>query len=271
MVFIIAEAGVNHNGDVLIAHKLIDAAKDAGADAVKFQTFDAEKLDPPGERRDMLSRCELSHDNFRTLKAHADAKEIEFMSSPFDVESLLFLVNDLQVRKIKIASGNLDNTPLLSSAARAHLPVILSTGMATIDEVREATHYFGFGTLTLLHCTSADPTALEDVNLLAMATLQEEFFMPVGLSDHSEHYEPAVSAVGMGASVIERHLTLDRGMDGPDHIASFNPGQFRSYVGKIRNAELCLGDGRKRPQPCEAPAMKIAAERKAWRELQCAS
>lgn len=266
MVMIIAEAGVNHNGKIELAHKLVDAAAAAGADAVKFQTFDAERLDPPGERREMLRKLQLSKESHFILKAHAEAKGIEFISTPFDVESLEFLVTDLQIRRIKIASGNLDNKLLLRAAGQTALPIILSTGMATIDQVCIATEFFGFGKLTLLHCISAYPAPLAEANLRVMQTMAAQLPLPVGLSDHSQSDVPAIMAVALGATVIEKHLTLDHKIVGPDQDTSIDPTEFRIWVFRIRDAQAAMGSDRKWPQHSEVPAMEIARERKTWRE-----
>lgn len=203
-VFIIAEAGINHNGDMAAAFKLIDAAQTAGADAVKFQTYDCELLEPPGERRELLRKCQLTHDQFRQLKDHADSVGIEFMSTPFDVGSLEFLVS-LGVKRLKISSGDLTNYELLEAANAAGLPAIVSTGMAEDDDIAAA-----LGILydaTLLHCVSAYPTPVEEANLGAMVDLTY-FGFPVGISDHSGRWHLPAYAVAAGASVIEVHIRL---------------------------------------------------------------
>ena len=248
-VLIIAEAGVNHNGDIVLAHKLIDAAKEAGADVVKFQTYDCEKLDPSGERREMLRKLQLTIDAHFVLKAHCDRIGIEFCSTPFDVESLHFLVK-LGVKRIKIASGQ---DWLLPHATKTGLPIIISNGM-------------GFGEIcggdvTTLHCTSGYPTPDNEVHLRAHPFGPD----PWGLSDHTEGSVAAIGAVALGASVIEKHLTLDRTMKGPDHKASIEPKTFKRMVTDIRRMEVMLGDGVKRVMPSEAPALAIAKERAAWR------
>jgi N,N'-diacetyllegionaminate synthase len=255
MVFVIAEAGVNHNGNINIAHKLIDAAKYAGANAVKFQTFSAEKLEPPGERRDMLKRLELTHEQHAELKAHADQRGIEFMSTPFDVESLSFLVG-LGVKRIKIASGQRGNHPLIKAAVDSGLPLIISLGMGSHAGVTQ--------NATWLHCVSAYPAPVEDTNLRAMQTLPA----PYGLSDHSQNIMLPSLAVAMGATVIERHITLDRNMAGPDHHMSTEPDQFKTMVDFIRWTEVALGDGIKRLMPSELATKQIIDERTAWRVSQ---
>ena len=270
MVFVIAEAGVNHNGNVELAHALIDAAADAGADAVKFQTFTAE-LDPPGPRREALRPLILPLDAYGPLKSHAQAIGLEFISSPFDVESLRFLVDEVGVNTIKIASGQHDNWPLLRAAKQSGLDVILSTGMTTLHEVRRALHRLQNVRVTL-HCVSAYPCPTEEANVQAIATMARYFGILVGYSDHTID-DPAIpgQAVALGATVIEKHLTLDRSMDGPDHRASLEPHEFTAMVVFIKNAMRARGNGIKEPRDCEANAMQIAMERKAWREKQQAA
>ena len=271
MVFVIAEVGVNHGGSSRTAHYLVEAAAKAGADACKFQTFDCEKLDPPGERREMLRKLQLTQSNHIALKYTAGDLGIEFMSTPFDVESLRFLVDDLGVKTLKIASGNLDNEPLLRAANMSGLRVIVSTGMATLDEVRDADLRLAGVSHCMLHCTSAYPTPIEDVNLRAMVTMRDNIGCEVGLSDHTEDIVVPIAAVALGATVIEKHLTLDRRMDGPDHLCSLEPDDFAEMVRGIRTVEKALGDGVKAPRDSEDPVMQIAMERKTWREKQCAA
>lgn len=268
----IAEAGVNHNGDLDTAMKLIDAAASAGADAVKFQTFDAATLDPPGERREMLERMQLTWVSHLALKQHADDLGIEFISTPFDEWALNFLVNDLGLKTLKIASGaSLKNKPLLQAARQTDCKLIISTGATTLSEVLDLWGILGRG--TFLHCVSAYPPPIEEMNLRAIVTMRDAL-VPlgggVGLSDHSEGFEAALAAVPLGATVIEKHLTLDRNMEGPDHEASLEEDEFNDMVAGIRMIEQMLGDGIKRPQPCEAQAVKIAAEREAWRRRRAA-
>ncbi len=271
MVKIIAEIGVNHGGNLDTAHELICQAAKAGASAVKFQTFECTKLDPPGERREMLRKLQLSHADHHDLKKQADDWDIEFISTSFDVDSLRFLVDDLKVKTLKIASGNLDNVPLLEAAALSGCHVILSTGMATTDDIfRGGNRIFagtGGSSLTLLHCTSAYPTPLEAVNLNAMVKMAEVFgACSVGLSDHTEGIAIALAAAALGAVVIEKHLTLDRTMPGPDHRVSLEPDQFAAMVRGIRDIEKAMGDGVKGPQKCEIEAAIVADERKNWRD-----
>ena len=278
--FIIAEAGINHNGDIEFAHKLIDAAYECGADACKFQTFDCEYLEPPGERREMLRALQLSFDDFARLKEYCGSR-IEFMSTPFHRPALWSLVNFGLVRRLKISSGHLRDKEILEEARLSGLPIILSTGMGTMDDIYSAVETLGFARpwdkeqpmtppglakngLTILHCTSAYPTPIEDVNLLAMDRIQAKFGCKVGLSDHTLSTVIPAAAVALGASVIEKHITLDRTMKGPDHAASLEPFDFKRMVVGIREVEKALGDGIKRPMPSEEKTMEIVKERMEW-------
>lgn len=260
-VFIIAEAGVNHNGSLKLAKKMIDAAKSSGADAVKFQTFKAEDLmAEKGARFKMLKKLELNQNGFKTLSDYCKKKNIMFLSTAFDSKSADFLYR-LGVPAFKIASGELTNTPLLLQIANYHKPIILSTGMATLKEVREAVkaiYSTGNKKLILLHCTSNYPTRHEDVNLKAMDTLKKEFNVAVGYSDHTEGIEVPIAAVTMGACVIEKHLTMDKGLPGPDHKVSLEPDEFKDMVNAIRNIEKIMGDGIKVPRQSELEIKKIA-------------
>lgn len=262
--FVIAEAGVNHDGDPQRARELIDAARDAGADAVKFQTWVTEDLVAPsaplaeyqaantqgdGGQYDMLKRLELSQESFRDLKSYADAHGMRFMSTPDDVKSCDFLC-DLGVPALKIGSAEVTNLGYLRHVGRKRLPIILSTGMATLDEVGAAVRTIvaeGNPGLILLHCVSAYPSDPADSNLRAMDTLAETFQCPVGFSDHTMTLDVSLAAVARGACVIERHLTLDRHLPGPDHKASLLPEELTALVRGIRNVEAALGDGVKRP------------------------
>jgi N,N'-diacetyllegionaminate synthase len=273
--FIIAEAGVNHNGDIGLAKKLIDAAHEAGADAVKFQTFkaeaivtaDAEKAEyqkvTTGSREtqiEMLKKLELKHEDFRELFTYARNKGIIFLSSPFDSDSV-DLLDRLGVTAFKIPSGEITNIPLLRHIAGKGKPVILSTGMSDIDEVKEAVKVLrknGAGEIVLLHCVSAYPARVEETNLRAMATLRRQFNLPVGLSDHTVGIHVPVAAVALGASVIEKHFTLDKKLPGPDHRASLEPGELKEMVAAIRDIEKALGDGIKRTTAEEADTKKAA-------------
>lgn len=260
--FIIAEAGVNHNGDLNIAKKLIDKAAEAGADAIKFQTFKAENLvtkeapkadyqrDTTGEGNqfEMLKKLELSEKDHIILKKYCEEKGILFLSTPFDFESVDIL-EKIDVPLYKVSSGDLTNLPLLKYIAKKQRPIILSTGMANLAEVEEAVYVIwreGNRDVILLHCTSNYPTAYEDVNLRAMITLKEAFKVPVGYSDHTTGIEVSIAAVALGASIIEKHFTLSRNMIGPDHKASSEPDEFKYMVDSIRNIEKAMGDGIKR-------------------------
>lgn len=260
--FIIAEAGVNHNGDINIAKKLIDAACEAGVDAVKFQTFKAENIvtqDVPkaeyqkettgqGSQFQMLKKLELSFQDHILLKEYCDRRKIMFLSTPFDFESI-DLLEKVGIKYYKVSSGDLTNIPLLEYIAKLQKPIILSTGMANLGEVEmavKAIKKYMDKNLYLLHCTSNYPTLYEDVNLKAMITLKNAFKLPVGYSDHTVGIEVPIAAVAMGAKIIEKHFTLDRHMDGPDHKASLEPDELRSMVDSIRNIESAFGDGVKR-------------------------
>ena len=267
--FIIAELGVNHDGLFSHAQLLVHAAHAAGADAVKVQTYSPELLDPPGPRRDMLKRLMLSREAHFELKEYAEKLGLEFLSTPFDVPSLRFLVDELKVKTLKIASGNLDNEPLLEAAAESGCRLIISTGgVGMRDILRVADKIRG---ACWLHCVSAYPVPRDRIGLLALSNMRRSFHYDapeheVGFSDHTTSLLIPALAVAMGATIIEKHLTLDRNADGPDHKASLEPEQFRIMVDNIREAELAMGDGVKRPQACEAAAMAVMAERKAWRE-----
>ncbi|MDE4542536.1 N-acetylneuraminate synthase [Thermoanaerobacterium sp. R66] len=274
-VFIIAEAGVNHNGDIENAKKLIYVAKESGADAVKFQTFKAEKViskfaqkaeyqkKTTGEsdtQLDMVKKLELSYKDFKELKKYCDEVEINFMSTPFDLDSIEFL-NELNIDVFKIPSGEITNLPYLIKIAQTNKPIIMSTGMSTLDEIEAAINILrqnGSGEVTLLHCTTEYPAPYKDVNLRAMKTLRERFKVNVGYSDHTKGIEIPIAAVAMGATVIEKHFTLDRNMEGPDHKASLEPDELKAMVQAIRNVESALGDGIKRPTESEIKNIEIA-------------
>jgi N,N'-diacetyllegionaminate synthase len=266
--FIIAEAGVNHNGDIALARQLIDAALEAGADAVKFQTWITEKIITPDaplaeyQRQNsaedasqyaMLKRLELSQEAFRELKAYADTRGILFLSTPDEEDSADFL-DSLNVPLFKIGSGEVTNLALIQHIARKGKPVILSTGMSNLREVEgavEAVEETQNGQLTLLHCVSNYPADPAECNLRAMHTLEAAFGYPVGFSDHTMGRDVAVAAVALGARIIEKHLTLDTALPGPDHSSSLDPAEFRAMVMAIRQVEAALGDGRKRPSASE--------------------
>ncbi|SIN78558.1 N-acetylneuraminate synthase [Sulfurivirga caldicuralii] len=279
-VFIIAEAGVNHNGDITLAHRLIDVAAQSGADAVKFQTFIPEKLVASatpqaayqarntGQQQsqlEMLRQLALPLEAFAELKAHCDEAGIEFMSTPFEEDSLEYLLS-IGMRRIKVPSGELLSTPFLRAIGQAGLPTILSTGMATLEEVRHAVETLlqaGLpkADLTILHCTSAYPTPPEAVNLRAMRTLADTFHVPVGLSDHTEGLNAAVAATALGASVLEKHFTLDKSLPGPDHRASLTPGELRALVDAVRETQCMLGSGEKMAMEAEANTRSVARRR----------
>lgn len=279
-VFIIAEAGVNHNGDLERARQLMHIARQAGADAVKFQTFRAEDLVTPdapaahyqtrnaGATRqfDMLKQLELPGSWHAQLKAYGDELGIEFFSTPFSEEAVDLVVRT-GVRRLKMPSGELTNKPLLEHAARTGLPIILSTGMGTLDEVQRAVSWIeharpagvpAAGSLTVLHCTSNYPASPEALNLRAIRTLAESLRLPVGYSDHSEGTAAALAAVALGACVIEKHITFDQNAPGPDHLASMLPADFERYVRAIRELEQMLGDGIKAPHASELNTLAVA-------------
>jgi N-acetylneuraminate synthase len=273
--FVIAEAGVNHNGDVALAQRLVDAAAEAGADAVKFQTFVADRLAAPaaamaayqraatgaeGSQVEMLRRLELSADAHRELAAHCRDRGILFLSTPFDEDSA-DLLESLGVPAFKLPSGELTNLPLLAHVARKGRTMLVSTGMATLEEVRAAVRAIraaGDPPLALLHCVSSYPADPADANLRAMRTLAEAFGVPIGYSDHTPGIEVALAAVALGACVLEKHLTLDRALPGPDHRASLEPAAWRELVVGIRRVEAARGDGRKVPPPRVAPVAAAA-------------
>jgi N-acetylneuraminate synthase len=294
-VKIIAEAGVNHNGDIALAYQLIDAAKKAGADAVKFQTFtatelvtkDAQQCDYQARNTQqietqlaMLQRLELSRSAHIELQQYCQKIGIEFLSSAFDPSSLRFLVDELNLKTLKIASGEITNAPFLLEYARTSCDLIISTGMSTLEEVQEALAVLAFGftstddqqpsmqafseafhsskgqrllkqKVTVLHCTTEYPAPMSDINLKAMDTLRDTFDLAVGYSDHSEGIEVSIAAVARDAQVIEKHFTLDKTMAGPDHKASLDPVELTTMVSAIRAVELALGDGVKKPFAAE--------------------
>lgn len=272
-VYIIAEAGVNHNGNIELAKRLIELAKEAGADAVKFQTFKAEEStsanadkavyqtlnDPVQESQlEMIKKLELPFEAFGILKDYCVKQNIDFISTPDGEESLTCLL-DLNVPMIKIGSTEMTNHPFLKKIGETGKPIILSTGMSTLGEVEKALGIIqetGNRNITLMHCTTDYPTAIEDVNLRAMLTLQNAFYVPVGYSDHTMGYEAAIAAVTLGAVCIEKHITLDRDLKGPDHKASMSPEEFNKYVAHIRNTEKLLGEGIKKPTGHEKEIMQ---------------
>ncbi|MDE6577294.1 MAG: N-acetylneuraminate synthase [Muribaculaceae bacterium] len=275
-VIIIAEAGVNHNGSVELACQLIDAAAAAGADYVKFQTFKAENLVTrtvgaaeyqkrnckADSQFDMLKKLELRFDQFTYLAAYCRERNIGFLSTPFDQESTLFLAS-LGMDFMKVPSGEITNLPYLRQIASTGIPPIISTGMSSLTDVEKALEVFlksGFkrDDIILLHCTTQYPTPFRDVNLKAMQTLREAFKTPVGYSDHTRGIEIPLAAVAMGAKVIEKHFTLDRDMEGPDHKASLNPEELSEMVTSVRHIEMALGNGIKEIAPSERENMTAA-------------
>jgi len=273
--FIVAEAGVNHNGRLEMARQLVDVAAQAGADAVKFQTFKAEKVispqapkaayqlqttDTSESQLDMVKRLELSFDAFRELYAYCQDKDILFMSTPFDEESADFLA-DLGVAVFKIPSGEITNLPFLAHVARKGRPMIVSTGMSYLGEVEAAVRIIeeaGNHDFVLLHCVSNYPADPADVNLRAMHTLAMAFGVPIGYSDHTPGVEVALAAVALGACVIEKHFTLDRSLPGPDHQASLEPAELTALVRGIRTVAAALGHRRKEPAASEANTAAVA-------------
>ena len=276
-VFIIAEAGVNHNGSLELAKKLIDVAVEAGADAVKFQTFKAENLVSKSAKKakyqientgsdesqyEMLKKLELKFDEFEELKKYCDKKGIMFLSTPFDFESIEFL-DKLGLEIFKIPSGEITNYPYLKEIGKLKKRVILSTGMANLCEIEEALSVLEkFGTnrenIIVLHANTEYPTPIEDVNLRAMLSIKEAFKVKVGYSDHTLGIEVPIAAVAMGASVIEKHFTLDKNKEGPDHKASLEPDELKAMVKAIRNIEIALGNGIKKPSKSESKNIEIA-------------
>jgi N-acetylneuraminate synthase len=305
-VFIIAEAGVNHNGREELAFQLIDAAINAGANAVKFQTFKSDQVvtktaKKAGYQRretgggesqyEMLKKLELAHDSYKKLADYCEEKGIQFLSTAFDYESLDFLVNKLGLKTLKIPSGEITNAPFLIRHAELADKLIVSTGMATLEEVEEALGVIAYGFLsnedgyseispspaafrqaylsdvgkkmlkekvTLLHCTTEYPTPFEDVNLKAMQTMYSTFGLNIGCSDHSQGVVVPIAATALGATVIEKHFTLDKSLEGPDHKASLNPEELKAMVDGIRSTQKALGNGIKEPQPSELKNRDVA-------------
>ena len=273
-VFIIAEAGVNHCGDLALAERLVDAAAEAGADCVKFQAFRANQLASRYARKaayqigstgsdqsqvEMLKTLEIPIEHLKILQARAQTRSIAFLCSPFDESTADDLVA-LGMRTLKIASGELTNLPFLEHVAGSGCDLIVSTGMATLGEVEEALHTLqsaGATAITLLHCVSNYPTPPSEVNLRAMDTLRQAFHVPVGFSDHTDGIIIPLAAAARGAEVIEKHLTMDRRMTGPDHAASLEPPDFAAMVRGIREIESALGSGEKRPAPSEMATRRL--------------
>ena len=300
-VYVIAEAGVNHNGELGMALELVEAAAAAGADAVKFQTFKAEHVissaapkaayqqrttDASESQLDMVRKLELDAEAHRTLVEHCQARDIDFLSTPFDLPSIDLLVGELGLEVLKIPSGEITNAPLLLKAARTGAKLIVSTGMSTLDDVEQALGVIAFGyfggtapasrdafadayasaassgalrdQVRLLHCTTEYPAPPDEVNLKAMDTLSDAFGLPVGYSDHTRGISIAIAAAARGAVVVEKHFTLDRSLPGPDHKASLEPDELTAMIDAIRTVEPALGDGEKRPTTSEQPNMAVA-------------
>ena len=276
-VFIIAEAGVNHNGSIELAYKLIDVAFESGADAIKFQTFKAENLTSINAKKaeyqkqitnlkesqfDMLKKLELNIDDHKKLINYCNKKGITFLSSPFDNESI-DLLNELEIKIFKVPSGEINTLPYLRRIGALGKIVILSTGMSTLIEIEDAIKILlNAGTsknnIRILHTNTMYPTPMEDVNLRAMQTIKDKFGIAVGYSDHTLGIEVDIAAVAMGASIIEKHFTLDKELEGPDHKASLGPNELRSMVDAIRNIEKAMGDGVKSLTKSEEPNIDIA-------------
>lgn len=300
-IYVIAEAGVNHNGDLSLAKRLVDLASEAGADAVKFQSFIAadvasagagqapyqrEKA-PAASQLEMLRRLELGEDEQLALAAHAAAMGIEFLSTPFDLRSLALLTNRIRMPFVKVASGEATNAPFLLEVARSAPRVVLSTGMCTLGDVRRALGVLAFGfagrqrespstgaferalesvdgqravreRVVLLQCTTDYPSSASDANLRAMVAMREAFGTRVGYSDHTRGWHAAIAAVALGAEMIEKHFTIDRGLPGPDHAASLEPHELRMMVEQLHEAESALGDGVKRPRAAELANLTAA-------------
>ncbi len=272
---IIAEAGVNHNGDIKTALRLVEVAAESGADVVKFQTFIAQNLatrhtpkaeysksttDAAESHLDMIRKLELSREMHEELISYCDERGMMFLSSPFDEESA-DLLSSMEVAAFKIPSGEITNLPFLTHVARKGKPMIVSSGMSYLGEVETAVETIGRAgndQVVLLHCVSNYPADPANVNLRAMHTMAGAFGLPVGFSDHTEGIEMPIAAVALGACVVEKHFTLDRGMEGPDHAASLEPGELKSMVSAIRSVETALGDGVKRPVESEADTAMVS-------------
>ena len=274
-VTIIAEAGVNHNGDLAMAKEMARVAKECGADIVKFQTavpelvvsrfarkaeYQKQTTDAGESQLDMIRRLHFSFEGHKELKEYCDSIGIQYLSAPFDIPSVRFL-GSLNLPLIKIPSGEITNLPYLEEVGRLHTPVLLSTGMSTLGEITDALGVLddnGCPEATILHCNTQYPTPYEDANLTAMMELFEQFGLPVGLSDHTPGWECDVAAAVLGAQAIEKHFTLDKSLPGPDQKASLDPAEFRAMVDAVRHTEAALGDGRKHVTASEAPNKVVA-------------
>lgn len=275
-VLIIAEAGVNHNGDIQIAKRLIDVAKECGVDIVKFQTsklnslvsryaqmaeYQKVNIGKEESQKEMLSKLVLPFEDYLLLSDYCDEVGIEFLSTPFDIDSITFLSNYVKIWKVP--SGEITNYPYLIQIAKTQKPIILSTGMSTMEEIEDVisvleTNGVDKSQITILHCNTEYPTPMRDVNLRAMQTIKDTFGVNVGYSDHTQGIEVPIAAVAMGATVIEKHFTLDRNMEGPDHKASLEPNELEAMVKAIRNIEQALGDGEKKVTESESKNIAIA-------------
>ena len=270
--FIIAEIGVNHNGDVNLAKKMIKSASECGVDAVKFQTFNSEDLvtenaktaeyqeknTSANSQLEMLKKLELSFEDFKELKYYASKCNVMFISSPFDIKSV-DLLEELNVPLYKLGSGELNNFELIDYVQKKDKLMILSTGMATLEEIKETYDFIDKKEdLVILHCITGYPTSFNEANLNFIKTLQKEFDVPIGFSDHSPGIELPIAAVALGACVVEKHFTLDKSLDGPDHKASLNPNEFKAMVDAIRNVEIAMGDGVRKFSDNELEIKKIA-------------
>ncbi|HIW80363.1 MAG TPA: N-acetylneuraminate synthase [Candidatus Acetatifactor stercoripullorum] len=289
-VFVIAEAGVNHNGSLELAKKLADKAKEAGADAVKFQTFrsanlvckNAEKADYQRENGDksesqlqMLQKLELTAKMHEELKEYCEQKQIMFLSTPFDMESI-DLLEEMGMPVYKIPSGEITNLPYLRKIGSLRKKVILSSGMSNLEEIKEAVKILrecGTADISVLHCNTQYPTPMEDVNLNVMQTLRKELGLPVGYSDHTKGIEVPIAAAALGAEIIEKHFTLDKEMDGPDHKASLEPEELKQMITAIRNIEKALGSPEKKVTDSEraniAVVRKSIVAKKPIRKGEC--
>lgn len=274
-VLTIAEAGVNHNGSLVIAKELVDVAKDAGADIIKFQTFNPKSVVTKFAKRaeyqnknignndtqlEMITKLYLSNEEFVDLYNYCKLKCITFLSTPFDIESIEFL-NSFSMPFWKIPSGEITNYPYLVKIAKTSKDIVMSTGMSEMSEIESAIKVLkdnGCGKITLLHCNTEYPTPYEDVNLKAMLTLKEKFSVDVGCSDHTRGIEVPIAAAALGATIIEKHFTLDRNMEGPDHKASLEPEELKQMVKSIRNIELAMGEKDKKVTNSERKNIEIA-------------
>ena len=274
-IIIIAEAGVNHNGSLAAAKQMVLAARNAGADYIKFQTFSPEKLvsvyaekaeyqkqttGTEESQLEMLKKLALTQEDFLELKSYCRQQGIGFLSTPFVLDSIHFL-DKLNMDFWKLPSGEITNLPYLLEIARTEKPVVMSTGMCGMEEIGQAVDCLkkaGTPEITLLHCNTEYPTPMEDVNLKAMITMEKEFSLPVGYSDHTQGIEIPVAAAALGACVLEKHFTLDRGMEGPDHQASLEPEELKAMVAAVRNVEEALGSGKKEPSQSEQKNRAVA-------------